>query len=55
MVEKTFHVLSNSDRYLSADFIAEALLKHITLTARKDKIVFAVREVEKTPVIGPGE
>lgn len=52
MVEKTFRVMSNSDIYLSADIIAEALLKQITLTAKKDKIVFAVREVEKAPVTG---
>lgn len=48
MTEKTFRVVSNSEEYLTADTIALALLKQVTLVANKKDVIFGVAEVEKT-------
>ncbi|MCM8823630.1 MAG: hypothetical protein NC822_03035 [Candidatus Omnitrophica bacterium] len=47
MVEKIFKIVSNSDKYLTADIVAEALLKHITLNSSDPKVSFGVIEIKK--------
>ncbi len=46
MAEKVFRVVSNDKEYLSADTIAMALLKQITLNSREPNIFFGVTELE---------
>jgi hypothetical protein len=41
---KVFRIVSNSEKLLSADVVAEALLKQITLHSIKPNVFFAVRE-----------
>lgn len=48
MKEKTFRVISNSEEYLTADTIALALLKQVTLADNKRDVIFGVAEVEKS-------
>ena len=45
MVKKIFCIMSNSGTHLTADIVAEALLKQITLSSSKPKVVFGVIEV----------
>ncbi|MCK4810308.1 MAG: hypothetical protein KAS99_05170 [Candidatus Omnitrophica bacterium] len=47
MVERIFRVISNSEEFLTADVVAEALLKQITLNSIDSKIIFGVVEVTK--------
>jgi hypothetical protein len=44
MSTKVFRIISNSNDFLSADIIAEALLKQITLGVSKPNAFFAVME-----------
>jgi len=44
MVEKTFKIVSNSNTYLTAEAISEALLNYFTLDPAKANIVFGVLE-----------
>ena len=44
-VEKVFRFMCNSKEYLSADIIAMALLKQITLNPKEPDVVFGVMEV----------
>jgi len=52
MVEKTFRIISDSDNFLTADAISEALLKSITLEPAKPNAVFAVVEEKSSDVEG---
>ncbi len=45
MVEKVFRVFSNSKEHLSADVIAMALLKQVTLNPNEPNVYFGVAEV----------
>ena len=45
MKEKTFKILSNAEEFLTAEEIALALLKHVTLTPKNTKVAFGVMEV----------
>jgi len=47
MVEKVFRVMSNSQEYLTADTIAMALLRQITLDPKGQGAIFGVMELEK--------
>lgn len=44
MVEKTFKIVSNSETYLTAELISEALLNYFTLDPTKSDAVFGVVE-----------
>ena len=48
MVEKTFRVISNSEKDLNAETIALALLRQITLNPSCSEAVFGVQEVTGT-------
>ncbi|MBD3263514.1 MAG: hypothetical protein GF375_00245 [Candidatus Omnitrophica bacterium] len=50
MVTKIFRILSNSDEFLSAEVVGEALLKHVTLAGGNPKAYFAVAERSEEPV-----
>ena len=45
MVEKVFRIFSNSKEYLSADVIAMALLRQVTLNPNEPNVYFGVAEV----------
>ncbi|MEI8350048.1 MAG: hypothetical protein WCI77_07830 [Candidatus Omnitrophota bacterium] len=45
MVERIFRVMSNSGEHLTAEAIAMALLKQITLSSDGRKETFAVKEI----------
>ena len=44
MGTKVFRIVTNSEKLLSADIVAEALLKQITLHSIKPQVFFAVLE-----------
>lgn len=44
MVEKTFKIVSNSKKHLTAELISEALLNYFTLDPTKADIAFGVVE-----------
>ena len=44
MATKVFRIVSNSGKRLSAEVIAEALLKQVTLGSSKPDVFFAVME-----------
>ena len=45
MVEKVFRIFSNSKEHLSADVIAMALLRQVTLNPNEPNVYFGVAEV----------
>ena len=47
MTERVFKVVCNSEYFLTAEEIALALLKHVTLTAKNQDVSFGVVEVER--------
>jgi|GEM_PF-1527447 hypothetical protein len=47
MTEKVFKVLCSSGEHLTAETIAMALLKQVSMGPKKAKIFFAVKEVKK--------
>ncbi len=44
MIEKTFKIVSNSAKHLTAELISEALLNYFTLDPTKADIAFGVVE-----------
>lgn len=44
MVEKCFKIISNSEQYLNAETVAEALLHYFTLDPTKPDVAFGVIE-----------
>jgi len=47
MTEKVFKIVSSSDEHLTAETIAMALLKQVSMESKKSKVFFAVKEVKK--------
>jgi len=47
MTEKIFKIMCNSNEYLTADTIALALLKQVSIESNRAKVFFAVKEVKK--------
>jgi len=47
VVERVFRIVSNSKEHLSADTIALALLKQITLNAKEPNVFFGVAELSQ--------
>lgn len=45
MTEKVFRVFSNCDEHLTADIMAMALLRYVTLNNGKTNVSFAVKEL----------
>ena len=45
VVEKVFRLMCSSERHLTADVIALALLKQITLNTKEPNVVFGVMEL----------
>lgn len=48
MIEKTFKIISNSGKHLTAELISEALLNYYTLDPTKSDTVFGVLEEKPT-------
>jgi hypothetical protein len=47
MTEKVFKIVCSSGEHLTAETIAMALLKQVSMESKKAKVFFAVREVGK--------
>ena len=47
MREKVFKIVCSSGEHLTAETIAMALLKQVSMGSKKSKVFFAVREVKK--------
>lgn len=47
MREKVFKIVCSSDEHLTAETIAMALLKQVSMGTKKSKVFFAVKEVKK--------
>jgi len=47
MTEKIFKIMCSSNEYLTADTIALALLKQVSIESNRAKVFFAVKEVKK--------
>jgi hypothetical protein len=47
MTEKVFKIMCNANDCLTADTVALALLKQISMESNKAKVFFAVKEVRK--------
>lgn len=47
MVEKLFKIICSSSEQLTAETVALALLKQVSMDSKKSKIFFAVKEVKK--------
>lgn len=47
MTEKVFKIVCSSGEQLTAETIAMALLKQVSMGTRKSKVFFAVKEVKK--------
>ncbi len=47
MTEKVFKIICNANEYLTADTIALALLKQVSMESNKRKVFFAVKEIKK--------
>ena len=47
MIEKVFKIISNSETYLTAETIAMALLKQITLNPQEPDVIFGVIEIDR--------
>jgi len=47
MTEKVFKILCSSGEHLTAETIAMALLKQVSMETKKSKVFFAVKEIRK--------
>lgn len=47
MTEKVFKIVCSSGAHLTAETIAMALLKQVSMESKKSKVFFAVKEVKK--------
>ncbi|MDD4955773.1 MAG: hypothetical protein PHP17_07050 [Candidatus Omnitrophica bacterium] len=47
MTEKVFKIVCSSGEHLTAETIAMALLRQVSMGTKKTKVFFAVREVKK--------
>ncbi len=47
MTEKVFRIVCSSGEHLTAETIAMALLKQVSMGSKKSKVFFAVKEVKK--------